>query len=167
MPAYRSFDKTMAKPTHTLVKDTWQKFTKGEISGTEFIKKETELFDKELEEAITLLKGEWDLFVFYTKMVDYVGHFFAWNKKTMWLFYERLEKFIDEIEKIVDDDTLILVISDHGMKANGVHSDHAFYSTNIKINLENPKIIGFYKITVENLNTRPKELQILNNKMNN
>jgi predicted AlkP superfamily phosphohydrolase/phosphomutase len=151
MPAYRSYEQTTAKETHTEVKKTWQKFTKGEISGAEFIQRELEFFEKEIDEAFAILQGKWDLFVFYTKMIDYVGHFFAWNKKTMWLFYSRVETFIEEIQNRFGEDTFILVISDHGMQGNGVHSDHAFYSMNIHLNLENPKITDFYGIITEKL----------------
>ncbi len=151
MPAFKSSEHTAAKETHAAVKKTWERFTKGEITGAEFLQKETRLFEKEIDEALVLLKKEWDLFVFYTKTLDYVGHFFAWNTKAMWLFYERADKFIEEIENRVRGDAFILVISDHGMQRNGVHSDHAFYSTNTSLGLKNPRINDFYGIIAEKL----------------
>jgi arylsulfatase A-like enzyme len=72
----------------------------------------------------------------------------------MWLFYERADKFIEKLENKVPDDTFILVISDHGMQRNGVHSDHAFYSTNTLLGLRNPKITDFYGIITEKLATK-------------
>lgn len=151
LPAYKSYAQTAARETHTAVKETWMKFTKGEITGAEFIQKETKLFEKEIDEALVMLEEKWDLFVFYTKIIDYVGHFFAWNTKAMWLFYERADKFIEELGNRIRDDTFILVISDHGMKKNGVHSDHAFYSINTILGLTKPKITDFYGIIAEKL----------------
>jgi hypothetical protein len=39
MPAFKSGEHTAARETHAAVKKTWEKFTKGEITGTEFIRK--------------------------------------------------------------------------------------------------------------------------------
>ena len=124
-----------------------------EISKAEFIQKEISLLDEEIDYAFTLLNKPWDLFVFYTKVIDSVGHFLAWDTKSMWHLYERVDNFVKELTKRVGSNTFILVISDHGMKRTGIHSDHAFYSTNVRLNLTNPKMTDFYNIIAEKLGT--------------
>lgn len=131
---------------------------KRKISKTRFLRIEIDLFEKEMCCALAHLKSaleeNCDLFVFYTKIIDYVGHFLAWDTRAMWHLYERADKFVEKLERRVGDNTLILVISDHGMKRTGMHSDHAFYSTNIVLNLRNAKMTDFYDIITKKLTSK-------------
>jgi hypothetical protein len=146
MPAFKRYSNVRAR-------ETAESLIKGRITREEFAQQEIDFFDKEINEAFILSQKNWDLFVFYTKIIDYVGHFLAWDKRTMWHLYERADKFVEEFTKKVGRNTFILVISDHGMKRTGMHSDHAFYSTNSLLSLEKPKITDFYRIITEKLVT--------------
>jgi hypothetical protein len=53
---------------------------------------------------------------------------------------------------LIDGEYLFLVVSDHGMqraegtKHGGKHSFHAYYSSNIPLNLEAPTITDIFRI---------------------
>ena len=56
-------------------------------------------------------------------------------------------KDLDEMAGKLDDN-LIIILSDHGMKAIGKfgdHSEYGFWSTNVDCELNNPKITDFRK----------------------
>ena len=63
-------------------------------------------------------------------------------------YYFLFNEFVGDLEKILSDETMILIISDHGQE-KGIHTNHGFYSCNKKLDLINPKIIDLKKI-IEN-----------------
>jgi len=60
-------------------------------------------------------------------------------------YYMKFNTFISDIIKKLENDDIILIVSDHGQK-KGLHTDYGFYSSNIKLYLENPKISDFKDI---------------------
>jgi len=82
----------------------------------------------------------------YFNLADAIGHLSFGDIDKMKGIYSEL----DEIAKITrKSDEFILIISDHGMKAVGRFGDHSrngFYSSNKKLNLNEPKITDFHEI---------------------
>lgn len=104
------------------------------------------------EKVLSLVEGEWNLFMAYTRILDVYGHLFWGNKEKMMRAYRDIDEFTGMLKNKVGERTVVLVISDHGMKImdgakiGGCHTDYGFYSVNKKINIENPKITDFYHL---------------------
>lgn len=96
---------------------------------------------------------DWKLFMMHFIFTDLLGHFFVGNSARMFEVYSEAERFVDNVAKILPKKTLLIVVSDHGMKELGEgtfgdHSDHGFYSSNVKLGLVNPKITDFFDLVV-------------------
>ncbi|MFW6121636.1 MAG: alkaline phosphatase family protein [Petrotogales bacterium] len=87
-------------------------------------------------------KDDWDLFMQYFFLLDGVQHVFYNNVKKIAKFYVMFDEFVGKVKQKIDDDTLLLIVSDHGQK-KGIHTDHGFYSVNKPLGLKNPKLIDF------------------------
>jgi len=90
--------------------------------------------------------GKFDLIMGYFNLADSIGHLSFGITEKMREVYRELEKIA---EKVKGSDDLILIISDHGMKAIGRYGDHSpngFYSFNRKIGLKLPKITHFHEL---------------------
>jgi len=55
--------------------------------------------------------------------------------------YKKLDKLVGEVRKRLDENTLCLVLSDHGTIDD--HTKYGFYSSNIPLGLNNPKMTDF------------------------
>jgi len=92
--------------------------------------------------------GKYDLLIGYFNLADAIGHLsFGIEYKMRKVYYE-LNDIAKRVQKEAKDDVL-LIVSDHGMKAVGRfgdHTKHGFYSINRKLNLKTPKITDFYEI---------------------
>jgi len=103
---------------------------KGGLSHEEFVKRHEELLEATLEFSKKVFeKEEWDIFFVYTSILDVVPHFF-WKyhdkddpaypmnnnsyKDVIRNFYRMHDEFIREFYKKIDDDTVFIVLSDHG-----------------------------------------------------
>jgi len=89
--------------------------------------------------------GRFDLVMGYFDLADAIGHLGFGVPGKMEKVYVELEKLTQEVKS--SSDTLVLVISDHGMKPVGKYGDHTrngFYSANRKLGLNLPKITDFY-----------------------
>ncbi|NIO36966.1 hypothetical protein GTO27_04600 [Candidatus Bathyarchaeota archaeon] len=88
--------------------------------------------------------GKFDLVMGYFDLADAVGHLSFGVDKKMHRVYHELDELVKETKKSND---VILIISDHGMKAVGRYGDHrrnGFYSLNQRIGLDKPRITSFY-----------------------
>jgi len=94
-------------------------------------------------------KDKWDLFMNYFWFLDGVQHVYFNNPKKIAKYYIMADEFIKKLNDRLDDDTMLLIVSDHGQK-KGIHTTHGFYSVNKKLGLKNPKLIDFRK-TIEEL----------------
>ena len=123
------------------------------------------IFEKKKEKCIKIIqKGNWNLFMTHFIPTDSLGHIFAGNLTKMFGIYLKAEELVEDVKKIIEDETLLLIVSDHGMKpvgkgTYGEHSDHGFYSSNVKLNLVNPKITDFFDLIVKTLTERTKHPQ--------
>jgi hypothetical protein len=128
-------------------------FTKEDDDEKEEIRQEynQEAFNHHREikkEFIKALRKDHDFLLGYFGLADLIGHLNFGNQALMKMIYRDLEEIEIEIEKRGDK---IIVLSDHGMKAQGIfgdHSEYGFWSTNFK-DLKTPKITDFAKIISE------------------
>lgn len=91
--------------------------------------------------------GRFDLVMGYFDLADAIGHLSFGIPRKMEAVYEELERLAGEVRSSTDD--LILVISDHGMKAVGRYGDHTrngFYSANWRLGLSLPRITDFHDL---------------------
>lgn len=89
---------------------------------------------------------------------NYLGHvYIAKNLKSLRKVYLILDELAYEIKKKIPENTIFLIVSDHGMKSEldgtGNHSSHAFYSVNIETDWKPKDITDFYPKIIEWLET--------------
>jgi len=95
-------------------------------------------------------KDEWQLFMQYFFVLDAVQHVFYNQPKKIAKFYIMFDEFVRKIREKIDDDTFLLIVSDHGQK-KGLHTLYGFYSSNKPSGLKNPRLIDFRWIIEEML----------------
>jgi len=120
----------------------------------EFEERLWDFHEREVAECLRHIEQhDWKLIMAHFKFTDYFGHMFGGNLTKMWEVYTTADNLVTEIKtKIDSDDTLLLIMSDHGIRPIGKygdHSDHGFYSLNQKMDLNNPKITDFFPIILE------------------
>lgn len=84
------------------------------------------------------LNFKWDLFMAWVDLADQMGHLYInKNKLKMLKTYISLETLARRIKQNLSNDTLFLIVSDHGMELSPEgypeHSNRAFYSFNIDL----------------------------------
>jgi predicted AlkP superfamily phosphohydrolase/phosphomutase len=112
------------------------------------IKQKNEFTIRSKEVYDCIKKNNWQLFMQYYFVLDGVQHIFYRNHKKIAKFYLMFDEFIKKVSEIIDDETLLLIVSDHGLK-KGIHTPYGFYSVNKKLGLKNPKLIDFRGIIEE------------------
>lgn len=102
--------------------------------------------------SITLktMECHWNLYMNYFFLLDGIQHVFFKNKLKIMNWYFKFNQFVKEVTERLPDNTLLLIVSDHGQK-KGIHTKHGFYSCNKKLGLVNPDIIDFKDIIEEKL----------------
>ena len=95
-----------------------------------------------------LRRGDWNLIMVHFYITDVVGHLY-WNKPIMLLeTYKIMSRWIREWKRILNTYTepvWILILSDHGMR-RGLHTDHAFWSSNFKLKKRPKRLTDFFKM---------------------
>ncbi|KHO00648.1 phosphoethanolamine transferase class O [Metarhizium album ARSEF 1941] len=66
-------------------------------------------------------KGHWDFLIGHCLGVDHAGHRFGPNHKQMNDKLRQMDSFIRDLAALIDHDTLLVVMGDHGMDAKGDH----------------------------------------------
>ena len=157
VPSY-SYDKQIMK-NKSLTKHVLEK----SITEKQFEKIVMKTYRERCELAFSLLRRDWDLFMFYIHGIsDLFGHLFLGDVKKMLKAYLELNYLVGRIKKQIEGKVLFLIISDHGMvnlgtygtyksKKYGEHSNHAFYSINTRLELRNPKITDFFHVITRHL----------------
>lgn len=123
----------------------------GKETKNNFEKQVWRVFKKKREKYLKILSGNWNLFMTHFIFTDMIGHMFVGNTERMFEAYLVAEDLVKKTKARISDDTFLLIVSDHGMKQfkktpYGLHSNHGFYSSNIKLGLHYPKITEFYDI---------------------
>lgn len=115
------------------------------------------IFERKKDKCIKIIQeDDWNLFMAHFMFTDLLGHLFAGNLTKMFGIYLKAEELVEDVKKILGDETLLLIVSDHGMKTfgkgiYGEHSDHGFYSSNVQLNLVNPEVTDFFHLIVKTL----------------
>jgi len=116
-----------------------------------------QIFERKRKKGLkTIKEGDWNLFMTHFMLTDLLGHIYAGNKTKMFGVYIKAEQLVEEVKELIGDETLLLIVSDHGMKpigkgTFGEHSDHGFYSSNFPLSLEKPKMTDFFPLIVKTL----------------
>ncbi|EPX74165.1 pig-O [Schizosaccharomyces octosporus yFS286] len=72
----------------------------------------------------------WDILIAHYLGVDHVGHRLGPNHPTMTEKLKEMDECIKRMMNLIDDDTLLLVMGDHGMDSKGNHGGDAFDEIN-------------------------------------
>jgi hypothetical protein len=108
-----------------------------------------EFYDRKKEVFDIMMDERWDLFMEYFHCLDSIQHVFYKNKPKILNYYLLFNSFVEELTKILPEDVILLIVSDHGQE-NGLHTKYGFYSCNKKLNLNKPKITDFKEIIERN-----------------
>lgn len=117
-------------------------------TGSRKLAKKTEnlawkAFGETREKVMSLLDGDWNLFMVHFFILDILQHLFWYNKEYLTGMYAEMDKTVKLIlDKIPHNDLLLLIVSDHGQK-QGVHTTYGYYSSSRKLGLNHPKITDF------------------------
>ncbi|KAI1337810.1 hypothetical protein F5Y15DRAFT_144705 [Xylariaceae sp. FL0016] len=65
--------------------------------------------------------GEWDVLIGHFLGVDHAGHRYGPNHAAMTAKLRQMDAFVRELTEKIDDDTLLVVMGDHGMDSKGDH----------------------------------------------
>jgi len=106
--------------------------------------------DKKREVLRRLREEEWDLFMAWFALADLVGHLLWYDEEQMTAAYRDLDEFAGLVRDLIPEDTLLLIVSDHGTIRDR-HVPYAFYSSNIRLGLERPRITSFFRIVISAL----------------
>ncbi len=87
-------------------------------------------------------RNDWRLLMQYFYVLDGVQHAFFYSDKKIARFYLMFDEFVGNLRRRLDDDTLLLIVSDHGQN-RGVHTDHGFFSVNRQLGLDQPRFVDF------------------------
>ena len=66
-------------------------------------------------------KGQWDLLIGHCLGVDHAGHRYGPDHPAMKAKLKQMDDFIRKLAATIDDDTLLVVMGDHGMDGKGDH----------------------------------------------
>ncbi|KAH8171990.1 type I phosphodiesterase / nucleotide pyrophosphatase domain-containing protein [Sarocladium implicatum] len=66
-------------------------------------------------------KGQWDLLIGHCLGVDHAGHRYGPNHPAMTAKLQQMDDFVKRLVESIDDDTLLVVMGDHGMDGKGDH----------------------------------------------
>jgi predicted AlkP superfamily phosphohydrolase/phosphomutase len=112
----------------------------------EFDQKLSQEFKDKSKQVFEILEDDaWDLSMHYFYVLDGVQHVFFKNKLKIMDYYLKFNNFVGKLKEQLPEDTILLIISDHGQE-NGLHTNYGFYSSNVKLGLDNPKITDFKEI---------------------
>jgi len=98
--------------------------------------------------------GDWRLFMAWFDLADLLGHLFMVKDRLRLLkAYLELDKLARRVRELVDDSrTVLLVVSDHGMRPagrTGDHSPYGFWSVNLDTDWRPRVITDFYPKIIE------------------
>ncbi|KAK6222369.1 mannose-ethanolamine phosphotransferase gpi13 [Pestalotiopsis sp. IQ-011] len=66
-------------------------------------------------------KGEWDVLIGHLLGVDHAGHRYGPSHAAMTAKLQQMDQFVQDLVNKIDDDTLLVVMGDHGMDGKGDH----------------------------------------------
>jgi hypothetical protein len=112
----------------------WAGIKTGEFKPFEILDKFVDIFEEERMEVLERMKEDWDLLLFFTKLLDTSGHLLWGRDDYIKKYYNKIEKLAGEIKESLPSDAVMITLSDHGMtllpesRIGGRHSHNAFMS---------------------------------------
>jgi hypothetical protein len=98
-------------------------------------------------------KKEYDIIFWYAPLLDKLGHIYIKSPLTLMNYYLEINEVVEKVKEKCDD-SCIYVISDHGMEPYkgiwGMHSDHAFFSSNTGETIDKP--LQLYNLILKHKN---------------
>jgi len=120
---------------------------------SEFIFKE---FQKKREFLFKRLKDDWQVVMIHFHILDIYSHlYFNYPQKILQIYtiLDDLIKMVKvELEKLVKDEIIVFIISDHGT-VSGIHTSYGFFSVNVSLGIRDPHITDFYPLIIKAINT--------------
>ncbi len=141
--------------------DQWRR---KDISTLEFRNFLEEMYERDKK---NMMKIEGNYFGF-TNFFDLLQHHFFMDKEYIEKKYRDINSFVGKIKERMEEDYILIIVSDHGADGEGNHSKHGFYSCSKKLDLEKPKITDFYDIIMKILNLpTTKDRKNIENRLKN
>ena len=109
------------------------------------------------EKVISKITEDWDLFMAWFDLADWMGHLYMGRSGLKMLkTYLELAKLAKKLSTRMCDKTLFMIVSDHGIKPDGEHSNKAFYSFSKDISWKPKRITDYYYFITDLLSKRVK-----------
>ncbi len=107
-------------------------------------------FSKSAEILFKKVNTNWDVILFYTRLLDVVGEL---DYHGLQESYQKINDFVRNT-KVHLGKAIFLVVSDHGIEQFGKskygrHSDHAYYSINVDLQRNIDTILGLHDLIVK------------------
>lgn len=121
-----------------------------EKKASECIEANWKIFRRKLNYTSEMLgKDDWDLLMVHFLILDNIGHLYSYKPGKLKNAYRFMNSAVGELLSKVKDQW-VLIVSDHGMK-KGLHTNYAFYSSNIPLGLDNPELTDFHDLILEKM----------------
>ncbi len=121
-----------------------------EKKAQECIEANWRIFHRKMNYTSEMLeRDDWDLLMVHFLILDNIGHLYWYRPGKLRDAYRFMNNAVGELLSKVKDQ-LVLIVSDHGMK-KGLHTNYAFYSSNVPLGLKNPKLIDFHDLIIEKI----------------
>ncbi len=97
-----------------------------------------------------LKEDDWDVLLVYEPILDGAGHFnFPDKTELLRRAYTHVHDIAAQYREALPEDTLMLIVSDHGMKSDGSHSFRGFYSMTPETCFTPEKVTDFYDFIIQ------------------
>jgi len=100
-------------------------------------------------------KDDWRLLMCWFDLADMIAHLYSSRRSKLRLMkaYFELNNIAKKVRERIGDDVAVLIVSDHGIQklpdGSIDHSNHGFWSLNVKPPFTPKEIIDFYKLVIE------------------
>ncbi|EGG14773.1 hypothetical protein DFA_10646 [Cavenderia fasciculata] len=106
--------------------------------------------------VITEIDNDWDIIFGHMLGVDHVGHTYGPKHHSMGAKLNQYNKYFEDIIERIDNDTLLIIMSDHGMTSTGGHSGSSDLETGASLFLYSKGHVINASIPHTKFNTDPK-----------
>jgi len=132
---------------HAAERKALKDFFDGKITVEEYDEIAMENHRHNKEEFFDALDNDYEIIMGYFGLADVIGHLSFGIKSKMKLIYKELDEIARRVRQKISG--MVLIVSDHGMRAVGRfgdHSDYGFWSLNRCITLNTPRITEFRRL---------------------
>ncbi len=122
----------------------------------DFLMKDFEQDVVQLYEAL----NKYRLVMVHFQLTDLYGHIYCRDIDKILELYSRMDNFVATVKQQIGKECWVLIVSDHGIDKDFGHTDQGFYSSNISLGLNEPKITDFYPIIMSKLEDVKEEEKV-------